>query len=154
MLLLLLSFASDHPDSQPDPCEPWDEPRLVVGTGEVAYEPISEDPLLLVYGPQGGQHVLIGLEAQGLADDDALTSELVGTMDGETVARSTPYVTFRCNGLEGSPQAWNLFLVLIEGVTPEDVHDRDMDVQVTLTDTQGRTLEASAAVHVYDPSQE
>lgn len=154
MFLLLFACNSARPDSAADACEPWDEPQLVVGTGEVAYEPITASPLGLVYGPQGGQHVLIGLQAKGLATDDQLESELVGLQDGEIVARSTPYVTFRCNGLENTQQAWNLFLVLVEGVTPEQVHDQDWEVQVTLTDTQGRTLEATNDIHVYDYSQD
>ena len=154
MLLLLLACASDVPDSAADPCEPWDSPELTLGTGEVAYEPLTESPLTLVYGPQGGQHVLIGLAGRGLTTDDALASELTGHIGGALAARSTPYVTFRCNASEGTQQAWNLFLVLVEGVTPQDVHDQDMDVHVTLTDTEGRTLEASATVHVYDPSQD
>lgn len=48
----------DTGDVEPLPCEER-EPSIEIGTGDVTFEPLSEnEPVVMVHGPQGGWHML------------------------------------------------------------------------------------------------
>jgi len=144
MLFALLACTSTG-DTGTDPCGLEGEPTLRIGTGEVIFEELPEGPVELIYGPQGGYHVVLALEATHFPLDEQLVAGLSGTVDGVEVAHTQPFVTLRCNAAAGAQQAWNLFLILDEGLLPEDVHGRDMAISARLT---GSTAESSASADI------
>ena len=137
------------------PCEPGDSPTLTIGTGEYSYEEMaSGTELELIHGPQGGYHVILAVEATYLDASSLWTAQLVGSLDGAESAHTWPYIDARCNEARGTLQGWNLFLIFDEGIAPEDIHDRDAEVDVTVTDAAGTSVSASTSVHIWDPSLE
>lgn len=153
VILTLLALAACT-DGAPeiDPCEVGGEPWLELATGEIAVEPLTDEPLELIHGPQGGYHVILAVEAGHFDASTWVYSVLEGHVDGELVAHTEPFVTLRCNADAGAQQGWNLFLILEEGVEPEAVHGATMQVTAELIDQQDNTASATATVDVWDPA--
>lgn len=135
-----------------DPCTP-DAARaqLSLGKGEVAYEPMDagDGSIELIHGPQGGYHITLALEGRFLDSSEPSVAEIVGSIEGEQLARSVPYVEWRCNPEAGALQAWNL--LLIYDAQPEELDGQLTQVQATLTDAAGTVVDASAEVQIHDP---
>ncbi|MCA9614443.1 MAG: hypothetical protein KC586_16925 [Myxococcales bacterium] len=72
--------------------EPPGELVVELGTGEVAFEALTDGTTLpLVAGPQGGHHVWIGFRVAGMASDRAyLTVEPIPLATGELPPRAAP----------------------------------------------------------------
>jgi len=137
-------------------CHPKASPRLDVGTGELGYQPLDPDAPAydLVHGPQGGWHVLIGLDAAGLDATQVIVAEMIGRIDDQVVAANeNTWLTFTCepapDGGE-SLQTANIFLIF-------DVEDhcgldgQILDVQVTLPDSSGDPLVGTTSAEILDP---
>ncbi|MCP4806110.1 MAG: hypothetical protein GY913_06780 [Proteobacteria bacterium] len=152
MLPLLLACTSTTPEA--DPCVVGETPWLELGTGEIAFETLPDEPLKLIHGPQGGYHVILAVEAGHFDQSTWVYGVLEGSVDGQVVAHTEPFVTLRCNANAGAQQGWNLFLILEEGMLPEDVHDQTLDVTAVLTDQAGNTASAEATIDVWDPALE
>jgi len=150
-LLLLLFAVGCGPTSEDGPaCEPGDAPTLDIGDGVEAFNALEEgDTIELVYGAQGGHHIEIGLEATYIDADDLLAGTITGTIGGEVLATTAPWLDFRCNGGE-SLQSWGTRLVF--DVPPEDVHDVDVVVDAEVTDVAGTVVTASKTMHIMDPT--
>ena len=147
--------AGDDTAAEASPCEAGDNPTLTIGTGEYSYEEMAPGTELeLIHGPQGGYHVILAVEATYLDASSRWTAKLVGTLDGVEAAHTWPYVDARCNESRGTLQGWNLFLIFDEGWAPEDIHDRDAEVDVTVTDAAGTPVSASTSIHIWDPTLE
>lgn len=74
-MLLLLLACSEPPD-----------PTFTLGTGLTSFEPLADgNDLDLVYGPQGGWHVDLSLQATGIRPDD-LVLRVGADRDGRTVS--------------------------------------------------------------------
>lgn len=88
--LLLILFACGG-----DP-EPPGELLVELGTGEVAFETLSDGTTLpLVAGPQGGHHVWLGFRVTGARSERAyLTVEPIPLATGELPPRSAPVRVF------------------------------------------------------------
>jgi hypothetical protein len=144
--------AKDSATAEIDPCEVGAPPSLSIGTGEFSFEELDAiDPELeLVHGPQGGFHVVIGLSAQHLDASAKLVAEMTGTVNGLELARTSPYLTFRCNGAAGAQQSWGSLLIF--DAMPEDLDDQQVEVAVQLTDQSGQTVSASTAARICDPT--
>ncbi len=65
------------------------------------------------------------------------------------LARSVPFVEWRCNGAEGVQQAWNL--LLIYDSFPEDLDGQQTHIEVSVIDEAGAEAFATADVEIYDP---
>ena len=152
MLFHLLACTSAAPEA--DACATGPEPWLALGQGEIAFEELTDEPLEIIHGPQGGYHVVLAVEAGHMDQSSWVYSVLEGRVDGELVAHTEPFVTLRCNADAGAQQGWNLFLIYEEGVEPEQVHGTTMDVEATLTDQLGNTASAKATIDVWDPALE
>ncbi|MFK7927148.1 MAG: hypothetical protein AB8H79_03095 [Myxococcota bacterium] len=132
------------------------QPRLTVGAGEIAFEPLSEtDPSYeLIHGPQGGWHLLIGLDAAGLDARGVVVAEMQATIDGEVVARNEgAWLTFRCSEDTQTLQAWNSFLIFDPDRfdSPCSLHDKEVEVTVTVPDSKGDPLTETVTARIDDP---
>lgn len=150
--MVLTLLACTAPTAELDPCEAGGDPWLELATGEIAVEPLPDGPLELIHGPQGGYHVILAVNAGHFDTSTWAYSVLEGTVDGQLVAHTEPFVTLRCNADAGAQQGWNLFLILEEGVEPDVVHNATMDVWASLTDPLDNTATATATITVTDPA--
>lgn len=133
-----------------DPCEAGPDPVLRIGAGYDAYEAVDDGAALeLIHGPQGGFHLEIGLAAERIDPEDRLLAHLTGTVDGEVLAETSPYLTFRCDPSAGELRAWGALLIY-DG-RPETLHDRTTAVSATLELADGDTVEADATFLIDDP---
>jgi len=105
----------------------------------------------LVHGPQGGWHVLVGLQASGLDATQVVVAQMVGSLDGEEIARNdSAWLTFRCDAETRRLESWNTFLILqVEDHCP--VHDQELTVRVELEDSRGRTAMDEVSARIVDP---
>lgn len=140
------------PGDTADPCTPGPTPELEIGTGEYSYEDLGAAELELIHGPQGGYHVLLGLQARHLDTTQPSVGAIRGWIDGEQIGDAFPYLNWRCDVDSGAQQVWNLYLIW--NAEPEEVHGETAEVAVELTDYAGQYLTAEATIHIYDPSLE
>lgn len=125
-------------------------PELVIGTGELAFEPLDPvDPTLeLVYGPQGGWHVVLAFEARRMSGSGIYTVDGLGTIDDQRVAAiDGAWITF--SRVDNRLQAWNTFLIF-EVPDPTPLHQAWLDIQIQLTGPGGRTVSAEAGATIVD----
>lgn len=133
-----------------DGCMVGDEPTLSIGLGESRYTALTPGEVLpFVYGPQGGYHLELGLEATQLDAEDLVTGSFEGRIDGEVVATSNPWLTFRCDDETRTQQSWGTLLIF--DTDPEDLHDVDVQIDAEVTDMAGASVMASLVVHIVDP---
>lgn len=143
--LLLAGVACDSGD----PCRPGDEPTLEIGNGDrgwTAAAPDSEQPL--IHGPQGGVHLVIGLKATQLDAVDLATAELTGSIGGQLLAQSAPWLQFECTG-DGSAQLAT-DINLIYDADPADLDGQTTDITAVVTDLSGGVAEASTRFVIRD----
>ena len=147
-LLLLLGCGGDP---AADPCAPGDAPTLAIGTGEVGFESTAEnEPIELVYGPQGGVHLLVAMEATFINDTELVEGQLEGWIDGEQYATSSPWLTFRCNPQTDTQQTWGTFLIY--DTEPGWLHGVTTEVRATIRDVDGTELTTSTTWVIDDPT--
>lgn len=133
-----------------DPCVPGDEATLELGTGETAFEPVEAGGFVeLVHGPQGGFHTYVGFAATGLDASSQWTAEIEGTLGGELLAESAPFLTMRCDHAEGRLEAWGT--QLIWDAQPEDLDGQPITVTAWVTDASGLTLSDTIDLVIEDP---
>jgi len=136
----------------PSPCQPGPNPTLAIGTGETSF--LALDPTAptfeIVHGPQGGYHVLVGLEATALDRSDLLGAVLKGTIDSVVMGETQPWIKLRCNGQTETEQSWNNRLIW--DAQPEDLDGRTAHIEATLTDPRGKSVSASVDALLYDPT--
>ena len=151
--MLLTWLLACTPTPPPDPCAAGDTPELEIGTGEVAFEPLDDDPVMeLIHGPQGGYHVLVGLSARFLSIEGTVTGTIEGSIGGEVLARAAPYLELRCNGAEGASQSWGTRLIWDS--TPEALNGQEAEISATLTDALGNSASANTTALIWDPTLE
>lgn len=155
-LLLLVGCADGDPADTGDApavagCDPGAEPTLVLGTGDVAFEPVI-DHVELVHGPQGGYHVYLGFEATHLDTSEFALAFVEGTIGGEVVARTQPYLDLRCNPETGTQQSWGT--LLIYPLTPAELDGQETVITATVTDVTDREVSATLTTTIDDPMLE
>lgn len=134
-------------------CKPGTDPTLEIGTGERGFQPLGHDPTMeIVHGPQGGYHAAIALDATYLDASDLMLGVFEGTVDGEVVGHTEPWLQMRCNPRTASLQAWNALLVW--DAEPEELHGKAATVDVTVRDTRGVEVSDSVDVRLHDPNLE
>jgi hypothetical protein len=134
-------------------CEPNDEPTLEIGKGLSEFTALDEGgrELELIHGTQGGFHTDIALQATGLDGSDAATARIIGTLDGDELAETRPYVDLRCNPRANAQQAWALRLIWDS--TPEELDGAVVSIELEITDVSGTTLSVVATdVLIEDPN--
>jgi hypothetical protein len=123
-----------------DGCELGGAPTLVVGTGDVGFEPVG-DTVELVHGPQGGFHVYVGLEATHIDNSEFVAGVLTGTIGGVVVTTERPFVDFRCNPDTHTLQSWGT--LLIYPLQPEELDQQETTITA---DIMPGDLEVSASL--------
>jgi len=131
-----------------DGCAVGGTPSLSIGTGETAFSPLG-DTLELVHGPQGGYHILIGFEATHLETSAFAIGLVEGTIGGAVVARTAPYLDFRCNPETGTQQSWGT--LLIYPLLPEELDNQETHLTATVTDAAGVEVSAERTTVIDDP---
>jgi hypothetical protein len=151
MLLLLVACSPGGGPLFDDPCDPGGDPTLEIGTGAYEYEDLEPDGTVeLVHGPQGGYHVLVGLAATNIdVEGGTASGVLTGTIGGEMLAESSPWLGFRCNAAAGELQTWGTFLIY--DAQPEDLDGKTTTIDAEVTDLAGDVVTASIDVVIEDP---
>lgn len=125
------------------------DPALTVGTGEFAYEDVTEGQFVEIgAGPQGGHHIWFGVRATGLDPRQLrLDSQLYfAPQDSEEETLEGESFFFFPAMFEGDePGLWET-AGLIHQVDRGEVANRRFRLVVTATDRDGRTAEGSMIV--------
>ncbi len=133
-----------------DPCEVGMRKEVVIGQGELSFTAIDgeSDRLELIYGPQGGYHVVIAARAQYLDAGDFVAAHLSGTIDGDDVGESWPYIDFRCNAAEGSQDGVGMLLIFNR--QPEDLHQQTLEISLEVEDLAGDIVSDTRTATIWD----
>ncbi len=134
-----------------DDCAPGPDRTLVIGTGEAAFAPVT-DQVELVHGPQGGYHVYVGFDATQLDTSGFALGRIEGTIGGETIAITQPYLDFRCNPATGTLQTWGT--ILIYPLTPEELDGQETVITASITDIAENVVTATLTTTIEDPTLE
>jgi hypothetical protein len=114
---------------------------LMLGNGEAGF--LDSDAVELVYGPQGGYHIVLGLRATFIDATGELSATINGTVDGQVLGTCSPSLTMSCNSSTRSLETSGILLIWDPGVLPEDIEGKTATVEVTLTDAAGQTHTAT-----------
>lgn len=135
-------------------CRPGAAPRLEVGTGELLYSSLDPDKPEwdLVHGPQGGWHVLVGLDAAGFPLNEVVVAKMFGRVDGEVVAgNDSAWLSFECNEDTRTLQTVNTFLIFAPGEDHCSLHEQTLEVEVEAESAGGETIVATTTGEIVDP---
>lgn len=139
-----------EPEPEPEACSPGGgTPTFNVGNGEAGYVDTAE--LELVYGAQGGYHVVLGMQASFIDASSDLRADISGSIDSEMLASSSSSVVLRCNSSNESLETSGILLIFDAGVMPEDLEGNVVTVGVTLTDASGEVHETSREFMISPP---
>lgn len=126
------------------------EPFLAIGTGERAFVPLADgDEAEVVYGPQGGYHVVASLQVAGvdpgdpddLGDPDNPTIRLVARHEGEALAAFVYEQGLREARERGVYEMLGRLLILDIATDDEIVGDALL-IEASVEDVHGVRLEA------------
>lgn len=142
-----------QPTGTPGPAPCTDEAtELEIGEGLDGYVPIEAGgPLQLVYGPQGGYHLEIGLSARGLDTSELALGSLTGSIDGVVLATSAPRLDFRCNPATDALESWGTLLVY--DAEPSALAGATTEIVASVQDASGLRLEAIQSFTIFDERQ-
>jgi hypothetical protein len=132
---------------EPSACEVGAEPSLELSHGVDGVEPLDAHPAELVHGVQGGFHILLGLRAEHIDASDSSVVRFTGTIDGQQLGLTSPYVDLVCTG--DHQEAMNLRLIWDS--TPDFLNGKTAHVQAELTDPNGEIFRAEGDVVIDDP---
>ncbi len=134
-------------------CTPDGEPpTLAIGTGETRFEALdAADPRMeIIFGPQGGYHVLVSLEATRLRVADTVQAAMRALHGEDELGLEDAAVRMRCNPSSGRLESWGAFLILdIEDPTALD--GETLSVEVTVTDDAQTSVSDAVDVTVFYP---
>ncbi len=149
--------AEDSETSSTGEVEPFDhanchagavEASLEIGDGAGGFSPATE--VDLVYGPQGGYHIVVGLKLEGFEATSPLEARLEGRIDGVRLGSGSLSIGLQCDETEQALLASGLLLVW--DATPEQVGNRDVEVFVRVTNGDGDAIENVTMLYVNDPN--
>ncbi|MFT4624418.1 MAG: hypothetical protein ACI8PZ_003077 [Myxococcota bacterium] len=121
---------------------------FVDNTSIAGFVPVDEGGVLeLVHGVQGGFHVEIALRGEHLDNSEVLPGEIRGRVNGELLANVAPWFQFTCTD-EGQ-DSWGTLLIF--RAQPEDLHEQDVEVEVSLIDASGEEIGATGTFRIEDP---
>jgi len=140
---------ADDTEAAGDPCLAGDAPTLAIGVGETTYEPFEAgSEVALIFGPQGGYHVVLALAGQYLDPEPVWTVTMTGSIDGERWGQTVPYAQPRCDAEAGLLIAWNLLLIWdeVEDPDPYPLDGQTLDIEVSALDMSGTTVSADTTM--------
>ena len=130
--------------------EASDEPTLRIGLGyDNGYQDVDEGGSFpLIYGPQGGYHLEIGLFASGIAADELLSGEVRGYVDGEEMASAFPRLDLRC--VRTGRESYGTLLVY--NALPDDLDGKETRITVSITTSDG-TVVSTEGTYLIDDTE-
>jgi Ethanolamine utilization protein EutJ (predicted chaperonin) len=141
---------SDTDTDAADSALPVLDPALEIGTGTVAFEPISDgDTIYIVRGPQGGYHFDISLRAQGI--DPGNDQDLFDPSNPTTVWRAFDEGVQVDVGIEatqgldpvpGEPGVYQIIgrKLILDVMSDAELDGHEVTVEVDITDSDGVEL--------------
>ena len=141
------------------PCASSRNPTVEIGTGERGFIALDPDApaFELVYGPQGGWHVVLAFAAKGLSvppQRSIVTIDSYGTIGDEVVAAMEgAWATFECDREVGAQLSWNTLLIF-DVLDPSPLHRAQLEVESIITDSRGRTAVGTSTAIILDPTRE
>ena len=135
-------------------CAPGTDPQIVAGHGELSYQEFvqgGDTNVELIHGPQGGFHSTIAVRGTHLDLETSYHIRLVGTIDGTEMGWGTPYSLFRCNYQAGAQEYTGG--LLIWDASPEDLHGKVANVDITVIDPTKESAEGGPTVVAQDSAE-
>ncbi|MCA9530641.1 MAG: hypothetical protein KC543_10935 [Myxococcales bacterium] len=125
--------------------------ELELGTGGAAFSPLSDgDRVSLTEGPQGGYHILLALRARHVVPARAHVTVVVHPVAGGRPRQSLALIIdLMPLGDPGSYEALGILTVLS---APQCFVGQRTQVEVTLSDAAGRTVQAERSVVIEGPA--
>ena len=141
---LVVGCGGATPSDEPPPaCFPDRAPALEIGDGEVGFVPATE--VELVHGPQGGEHITLGLKLTGFEATAPLSASVEGRVDGERMGSVQVALTTECSLEHEALIAAGVRLIWD---STAEVANRDVEVLARVTNGDGETLEATTTLFV------
>ncbi len=111
-------------------------PELELGTGEFAYEAMTDgDELTIINGPQGGYHLLLGVRMRNMDPNRVrMASTVVNVESGDMIGET---LFFRGTFFRGESDDWE-YAGLPAQVEPSDVRGREVMITLEVTDRDDR----------------
>ena len=136
-------------------------PAVEIGTGTVAFEPLTEGQRLgLVAGPQGGHHFVLHVRMMGLTPGDSRDSGnadnpstlfTVRNEDGDQVELRTDPRTLGFQEDEGGFFRWaSARNIEVIEATVDTLIDRTAQIRVEIEDVDGRMASDEITVEVFE----
>ncbi len=140
------STSTGEPPYDSPACHAGEAPSLEIGDGSGTFVPATE--LDLVYGPQGGHHIVIGLKLTDFEPSSPIEARLEGRVDGALRGSGSVSIGLQCSESEDALIASGL--LLIWDAPPEEVSERDVEVFVRVTNGDGESVENTTTLYVHD----
>lgn len=130
----------------PGPADPCQVPVVDVGTGDDAWEDLSEgDPAVMVHGPQGGWHVLGSVRATATLQIVTVDFLITDLPSGEVIASNIYQVALREDVVECGGEYTGMYAYLSVGALengeldtpPELLADHELLMEITVEDAAG-----------------
>jgi hypothetical protein len=125
------------------------DPVLEIGTGEFAFEPVDDEQVVpIVRGPQGGDHVWVGLRVSDV-DPRGFRAETIAHYTARDEAAGEP-LFFEFNLLP-TDDGRHFYAGLPHVVEPADVHGKKIRFVLEVTDRGGRAARDTMVVEPRKP---
>ena len=124
------------------------EPRIELGTGETSFEPLEDgDPVIVVNGPQGGQHILGSLKTWNMTGIATVHFTIQRASDQSYVSDQV----YRLQLFEEGDCAWSYigmygYLGFVAAPNDDSFLWLDAIMRMEVTDENGRTASDEVTV--------
>ncbi len=132
----------------PEFCPPGIEPALELGLGDESFRPPDSGPAQIIFGHQGGYHVVVGLRAVGLDLADWGEGYLVATIDETIIADHPTVAVMQC--ADDGQYSEALWINLILAVDPTPLLGQVATVEAQYTDASNQVVTATAEITLSD----
>lgn len=114
---------------------------MELGVGPDAVPALDGDEIELVFGPQGGWHVEVGVRLTGLdPEGTVVTYEAYREEDGALLSRMRYAVNPRRLVAEGDASVRRGDLAIFDIASSDEVADRDVTITARLEDESGQVI--------------
>ena len=122
-----------------NPCKSGGEPFLEIGQGDTLFATLEPEGTVmdLVYGPQGGYHLTMALRGGYFDATSFMGVTLIGSIEGENQAETNHWLNMECGSDKAYLEATNTLLIFNDGLTPEALQGKEVEVEATLVDYRG-----------------
>lgn len=149
-IVVLLSLVACEQGEDPVMGPPW----LELGSGLSEFIPVSDgDPLPLVYGIQGGWHIDTAARLGGVDLDGAFLTYNAFDPDNDALLNYSYDAYLSEALLQELDDGWLRLgdRVVFDVASDDDILDRTIQIEVTLTDVAGDTWQDTRTVVVVAP---